>query len=633
MRNSKLQKLPLGDIIPQGWIRNQLEVQADGLTGNVMELFDDLSIKSAWLGGKGESWERGPYYVDGLMPLAYLLDDDKLKGITKLWIDNIFNSQTEAGFFGPKGNLDWWPRMVVTKMLTSYYEATKDERVIPFLKKYYTYMNNNIDERPLYSWANARGIEELIGVDWLYIKTKESFLLELGNKIIAQSLDWGKEFEDFPYISPTDEYMSSARFNVKKVAFYAVDFINNMNQKSKMNKEKMLERNNDSFNKFYHLTHGVNIAMALKYPALIGCFKNNLSLAIQSKKGYDTIMNYHGTANGLYTCDEHLSGAIPTQGTELCTVAEAMFSAEKLYECTDDDKWADLIELLAFNTFPATFTSDMCSHQYVQQANQISATTAKRNWYDAYNKANIYGLKPNYACCLANMHQGFPKFCEHLAYLDNDILVLLCPLPMKIDTLIGGENVSIEVISDYPFKDTARVKIKKGMPIIRFRIPKNANSLTINGKVHTGSSVVIEAIEGKDLILKYDFKLIEKRNKDGSVSFYYGNLLLALPINRSIKFKNASDRFSDREMKPVSNWNYTPISKDGYKIVENKISKEPFSTYPLEIVFKGIQVPSWIEKGNQADLVPTKFLKGQEAMINLVPYGMTDLRISHFPRV
>ena len=76
LRNAYI-KLPLGAVKPEGWLRSQLEAQAAGLTGNLDDFWPDL-VNSSWRGGDGEAWERGPYYLDGLIPLAYLLNDQRL---------------------------------------------------------------------------------------------------------------------------------------------------------------------------------------------------------------------------------------------------------------------------------------------------------------------------------------------------------------------------------------------------------------------------------------------------------------------------------------------------------------------------------------------------------------------------
>ena len=51
-------------IRPQGWFRQQLEIQANGLSGNLDKFWPDIK-DSAWIGGEREGWERVPYWLDG----------------------------------------------------------------------------------------------------------------------------------------------------------------------------------------------------------------------------------------------------------------------------------------------------------------------------------------------------------------------------------------------------------------------------------------------------------------------------------------------------------------------------------------------------------------------------------------
>ena len=633
MLDSKFKKIPLGNIEPKGWLKRQLEVQGDGLSGNVMDLFRDLSKKSAWLGGNGESWERGPYYVDGLMTLAFLLKDDKLLQLTNLWIDSILDSQDAEGFFVPKKNKDWWPRMVVTKMLPDYFEASNDERVIPFLTKYYHYMNKNIEERPLFSWAAVRACEELIGIKWLYEKTKLEELKELASKILKYRFDWVGEFANLRWPEASKNYYSSNKFNIKKVLFYAPDFIRNILGIKERKKEKTEKREQNLFNQFYHATHGVNIAMALKYPAYEALFTNENNKMSIAKNGFNKIMSKNGTAISLFTCDEHLSGVEAFQGTELCTVAESMFSAEKNYEITGDRFWADLLEKWAYNAFPATFTPDMCSHQYVQQTNQISATTAKRTWYDAYNKANIYGLKPNYACCLSNMHQGFPKFVEHIAFTKDNTLILVAPLASQINTVLNDEEVSLSIDSEYPFRNSATIKVNKGNFNILIQRPEFVTNIRVNSKDFFDDEILLHVSANEEYKIEYNFKLRTKRNPDSSISVFYGPLLMALPIKENIKM--GASRFSNREMKPASEWRYGIKSDLSDAIIKtmDSSSKLPFGTPNIAVEVTGKRV-EWKVKNNQCDRVSlVKDNNNEYERLVLVPYGTTNLRISQLPEV
>jgi hypothetical protein len=136
---TKLVALPLGAVKPAGWLKDQLTVQAKGLTGHLDEFWPDL-LNSRWKGSQdGEGWERGPYYLDGLVPLAYLLDDARLKAKAQTYVEWILASGKTNGWFGASN--DRWPLAVAMKVLTQYQEATGDPRVIPLLKNYFAYQD------------------------------------------------------------------------------------------------------------------------------------------------------------------------------------------------------------------------------------------------------------------------------------------------------------------------------------------------------------------------------------------------------------------------------------------------------------------------------------------------------------
>jgi uncharacterized protein len=177
--------LPLGSIHPRGWLLDVLRKQSDGLSGHLGEVWPDVGADSGWLGGPGESWERGPYYLDGLLPLAYLLDDSRLKAIAQKFVDWILEHPWQNGMLGPQKNDDWRPRIVVLKALAQYQELTGDQRVIPAMDRYFRHQLSELHQRPLRDWAKFRWQDEVLSVLWLYQRTGSSYLLDLA-KILHQ---------------------------------------------------------------------------------------------------------------------------------------------------------------------------------------------------------------------------------------------------------------------------------------------------------------------------------------------------------------------------------------------------------------------------------------------------------------
>jgi len=196
---SSFYPLPLTSIRPKGWLKRQMEIQAAGLSGHLDEFWPDVGPESGWLGGNGESWERGPYFLDGLVPLAYQLQDQKLISKAEKWVNWTLQHPQANGMIGPTKNDDWWPRMVMLKVLTQYQEATQDPRVIPLMERYFAFQANEMPKRPLRDWGKYRWQDEALSVVWLYNRTGNRDLLKFAELLHAQGYDWQKQFASFSY--------------------------------------------------------------------------------------------------------------------------------------------------------------------------------------------------------------------------------------------------------------------------------------------------------------------------------------------------------------------------------------------------------------------------------------------------
>lgn len=613
--------LPLTSIKPQGWLRRQLQIQADGLTGHLDEFWPDVGPNSGWLGGTGESWERGPYYMDGLIPLAYLLDDPRLIAKAKKWVDWTISHQRRDGAIGPPSNKDWWPNMIMLKVLTQYQEATGDARVIPLMKRYFEYHLREASSRPLKEWAIYRWGDELLSVIWLYNRTGDPELLKLARVLHEQGFDWKQHYENFPFTSKTGRE-TNLRPDMR--------------------------------------SHGVNIAMALKYSPLWSLISGDETDRRAIYQQLNLLDKYHLLPNGIFSADEHLAGLDPTQGTELCAVVEAMFSLEHLTAILGDPVFGDRLEKIGYNALPGALTADMWAHQYDQQPNQVLCDIRPRSWSTNGPESNVFGLEPNFGCCTANLHQGWPKLAASLWMASNDNgLAAIVYAPNTVRTVINGIGVSVIEDTEYPFRERVSIKIDPDLPVrfpLYLRIPQWADRVTIvlNGKgiqgIRAGTFYRIERewAKGDKIDISFPMQLRISRWYRNSVVIERGPLVYALKIGevwRRITTgmkKPAPQPAADWEVYPTTPWNYgliidpNDINKS-VEVIEKPIGDYPFSPTgaPVELRVKARRIPDWTLINGSAGPLPVSPVISHEPeeTVTLIPYGAAKLRITAFPQL
>jgi hypothetical protein len=617
LRPNPFYLLPLDSIKPSGWLKRQLRIQADGLSGHLGETWADVGSNSGWLGGSGESWERGPYYMDGLLPLACALDDATLKAKAQLFVDWTLTHQAANGMLGPAGNNDWWPRIVLLKALTQYHEFTGDLRVISAMQRYLKLQLAELPQRPLRDWGKFRWQDEALSVLWLYNRTGDPWLLDLARMLHQQGFDWIRNYADFRY-------------------------------REKVTPEFIKLNENNGLGDTALATHGVNNGQALKTGAVWSVLSGSGSDRANVRRALEMLDQFHGLPNGMFSCDEHLAGRNPSQGSELCTVVETMFSLEQSLAITGDAALGDRLERLAFNALPGTFDDAMWAHQYNQEPNQVECSLHHKPWVSDGPESNLYGLEPNFGCCTANFHQGWPKFTNSLwMATSGDGLAAAAWAPCEVRTIVRGTPVHIAVDTDYPFRGAVKISIRPersaSFPLL-FRVPAWADGTTIriNGDTQpaprAGAFARLERSWKPGDVIEIDFPMHPRTSRwfNDSVAVERGPLVLSYGIGESWVKLRERGLTADWQVFPASRWNYA-LDANSLRVTESPVTDVPFGRKnpAVKITATARRLDAWRAEDGVADAVPQSPVASanKDEDIELIPYAAAKLRITAFPEL
>mgnify|MGYP005837590273 CR=1 FL=1 len=619
---SPLVKLPVGAVRPRGWLRRQLELEAEGYTGRLHELSTFLQEEgNAWLSPQGEGdksfWEEVPYWLKGFGDLGYLLDNERIIKEARRWIEAALASQREDGYFGPRRNLhhipdgkqgapDVWPNMVMLNALQSYHEFTGDQRVIRLMTDYFRWQASVPEEKFLLPfWQQQRASDNLASVYWLYNRTGEAWLLELADKIHRRTAPWTKEVASW---------------------------------------------------------HGVNIAQCFRGPAVYYQQSKDPRHLMATIRNYNEVRERYGQVpGGLFGADENCRPGYsdPRQAAESCTMVEMMLSHEMLLAITGDVLWADRCEDVAMNSLPASMTPDLKALRYLTAPNMILSDRHNKSPGLQNGGAMLLFDPRSHRCCQHNVSHGWPYYAEHLwMAAPGGGLAAVIYAPCEVTARVGdGAEVRIVETTHYPFDETIDLRVSLAKPVrfpLFLRVPDwcRGPALAVNGKpvaVPTSprSYLLLDRTwrdgDKVSLRLPMEVRVVTWTKNKNCVSVERGPLTYSVRIEQKYVRVGGTDQWPALEIHPTSAWNYGLVldAKDpagSFEVVQRPwpADDQPFEydAAPIELRVKAKKIPAWKQDhlGLVGLLCPSPVKSDEpEEVIRLVPMGCTRLRIASIP--
>lgn len=621
-----------GEIKPEGWLLDWAKSAASGITGHLDEwsptfgmAWKGVAFKARGAEEEGTGWplEQCSYWLDGLVRLAYILDDPALIKKVQSRLDPVVEgalSETPSFiYWRPMDQLntrfDSWAHSHMGRALVAYYQATGNKRILDALVRVYSTF-----PLPFPDPSCDGEVCGSVNLDPML----ETYRMSGERAIIENALK---------YISGTD-------------------FINMVNNYS-----------NQELKYGHTVIYYENIRVpAIAYPWTGDKKLLDATVNMLLKAEDENLLPF-----GLISGEEYNSGIGSTRNVETCDVAAGAWTINWLLRITGDGQYADRLEKIFFNAAPAPVARDFKTMSYYQAPNRleekrIAEATRHPGGYESYRFSN---LGHEVLCCVGNLNRVIPNYIMNMWMKtpDKGIAATLYG-PSSVTTKTdNGTEITLKCLTSYPFEEDIRILITTSRDInfpLHLRIPEWCShpEITVNGKpakttdMKTGFTVIsrnwkkgdevhlhfpmkVSIIQGRETdfpdIKYYTYKenrtIAHKRGiRNPYASVLYGPLLFALPIKD----------ITPDSIDPEAKWNFALDvlpGKENTIAVKRNLKLMNNWKWQLDAPVK-LLVPArqfdW-----QPDVLqplPEKPVEdGKQQVIELVPYGVTKFRISMFP--
>ncbi len=618
--------LPFGSIRPKGWLLAQLKRDLhEGFVGVMDRIVptifaDDLfnrdrrsrlrdsaetgsswSDEGIWADVEMKWWnaETQGNWWDGFLRTALLSGDPDALRKAEAWVESILQSQDEDGYLG-----------VYAPDLRFRHEAENGE----------LWALATVG-RALLAWAQARDEDRVLQA---VIRATDCAMQQSLRKeyhLFAVREPWGGITHN---LMLTDVLISLHRLTgEERFSRYALEMFRQFSEHPTRNDDLCLCHLADCKRPFYkHGAHVYEHLRVLLHAWRLSGFGDLASAWDQALEKLHSCLSLSGGGIGF----EDICGAEAhpeTTPMEMCSIAELQFSLTEALFALGNSAFGDQVERCLFNAGFGQRSPDQKGLTYLRSDTQWQLDSREPDG----TPNPRFKLSPAHqdcaVCCAPNSAKALPYYIGAMAGLDAEGIVLLLHGPCEVRAVWKGVPVTLSVETDYPFKDILHITVECQQPVgfsLKVRIPKGANpAASIPGVVKEDYLVLRVQGTRTSIELSFGFQPVWQRNRDGSSSAAWGNLVFAAPIQSRL------DSLKEHPVPGFADYHAFPVLPAK---TLRRASSEPelrIETSPLSLESNPwAEPPVWMKTALLAEGKPTA--------VALIPLAASVLRQAHFEK-